>query len=81
MIRHLLTASALVCLSIAAPAPAAASWLGWFGYDRPVVYRPITTAQTLYFQPSPTELVPAPAAQPVRICRPHRHGHHPHACR
>jgi hypothetical protein len=80
MIRHVLTASALVCLSFACPSTAEASWLGWFGYDRPVVYRPITTAQTFYFQPSAAEVTPVRSAHQVRICRPDRTGH-PHACR
>ena len=81
MIRHPLTASALVCLSFACPSTAEASWLGWFGYDRPVVYRPITTAQTVYFQPSSSVVAPAHPHHRVRICRPHRHGAPHHDCR
>lgn len=80
MIRHLPLKAALAGLALVAAGPAEASWLSWFDYDRPVVYRPITTPRTVYFQPSPQEVVPVgPQAHPVRICRPHRHPHH--ACR
>jgi len=49
-----LAAAALLTLALpAGEAIATPFWFGWFGHDRPVVYRPIVTPETFYFQPAP----------------------------
>jgi hypothetical protein len=82
MNRMLAAATALAVVLPVSEAAATPFWFGWFAHDRPVVYRPIVTPETYYFQP-----MPAPEVLPyhrhsrpyVRHCRgPHRH--HPH-CR
>lgn len=79
MVRRLprlrLASLAMALLLPAAPAAATPFWAGWFGQDRPVVYRPIVTPKTYYFAPAGTaEVLPHPHH---RHSHPHRHGH-PH---
>jgi len=48
-----LAAATMAALSASAGTAAATPfWLGWFGHDRPVVYRPVVTPRTTYFQPA-----------------------------
>ncbi len=69
MTRPLAAAALLTLLFPVSQASATPYWFGWFGHDRPVIYRPIVTPETFYFQPSPhAHMAPAPR-QRTRHCR------------
>ena len=71
-VRHpivpaLAAAALMTVLAPSGEAQATPFWFGWGGHDRPVVYRPVVTPRTYYFQPAET----------VRIVPTHpRHRHH-----
>lgn len=70
------TLAAAALMSLALPASAGAStpfWFSWFGHDRPVVYRPLVTPETFYFQPAPAPHAAQERHPRARICRPARH--------
>ncbi len=46
-------------------------WFGWGGHDRPVVYRPVVTPRTYYFQPAETARI-VPSHPRYRHHRGHR---------
>lgn len=63
----LAAAALMTVLAPSGEAQATPFWFGWGGHDRPVVYRPVVTPRTYYFQPAET----------VRIVPSHpRHRHH-----
>lgn len=63
----LAAAALMAVLAPSGDAQATPFWFGWAGHDRPVVYRPVVTPRTTYFQPAET----------VRIVPAHpRHRHH-----
>jgi hypothetical protein len=69
MTRTLAAAALLTLLTPVSQASATPFWFGWFGHDRPVIYRPIVTPETFYFQPAPqAHAAPAPR-HPIRHCR------------
>ena len=72
MTRMLAAAFALAAMIPASEASATPFWFGWFGHDKPVVYRPIVTPETFYFQPAPP---PMAEALPT-----YRHRHHTRHC-
>jgi len=54
-IVHALAAAALMTVLVpSGEALATPFWFGWAGHDRPVVYRPVVTPRTYYFQPAET---------------------------
>ena len=76
---RLLAAAAFLAVMIPAPEAAATPfWFGWFGHDRPVIYRPIVTPETYYFQPAPTVVEVLPSHPRRRHHARHCHGHHRH---
>lgn len=70
----LLVAATMASLAtMGAEAKATPFWFGWFGHDRPVVYRPVVTPRTTYFQPAQT----VEAAPRHDRHRNHPRGRHP----
>lgn len=51
MIRPLATAALIGFALGPTPAEASSFWARLFGHDGPVIYRPVVTPETLYFQP------------------------------
>ncbi|KAF0121153.1 MAG: hypothetical protein FD152_3933 [Xanthobacteraceae bacterium] len=63
----LAAAALIIVMAPSDGAQATPFWFGWAGHERPVVYRPVVTPRTYYFQPAETvRIVPS---QP-------RHRHH-----
>jgi len=53
-------AALMTMLAPAGEAGATPFWFGWAGHDRPVVYSPVVTPRTYYFQPAETvRIVPS----------------------
>lgn len=66
------TLAAAALLTLALPmgeAVATPFWSGWFGHAGPVVYRPVVTPETFYFQPAPHGRVERVERHRIRHCR------------